>query len=179
MNYTKKNFVLESNAIEGYTDLKLSSKLYKGHMNAYNYLLKELKTCELTEKMILQSHYLLLEGLIENKYAGSYRDCGVRVGDHIAPNFYQLPRLIELYVDNARNIKTEKDCWDNHFFYESIHPFIDGNGRSGRCLLNALLVKNGFKPVVIEADYRWDYYNKIIKWRDNNFQKIIYTNGAI
>lgn len=178
MKKTEK-FIRESNAIEGYYDLELSSDYYLGHLQSYEYLVNEFEHGnELTEKMILESHNFLMQDLIEKKYSGNYRDCGVRVGFHIAPYFYQLPRLVEILLDKIKKIKTIQDVWDSHFLYESIHPFIDGNGRSGRSLLNALMVKHGFPIVIIESEFRGDYYNKIIEWRDKYFDKIIDTYGA-
>lgn len=48
-----------------------------------------------------------------------------------------------------------------HIIFVGIHPFIDGNGRTSRLLLNLELMKNGYPPIVIRAENRASYYNAL------------------
>lgn len=159
-------FIANSNAIEGYEyqDYRPGSHIYDGHLAAFHHLIDSVKKNGVTEEDILEAHRLLLEKEWA-EIAGKYRLCGVRVGNHIAPAYYAIPGLMQAYVMFANQSETEKDCWNSHFNFEDIHPFRDGNGRTGRSLLNAMLMAKGHDPVVVLADERWEYYKKIQQWR--------------
>ena len=55
-----------------------------------------------------------------------------------------------------------------HIEFESIHPFIDGNGRTGRLLINLELMKSGFPPIDIKFSDRTAYYNAFDEYHKNN-----------
>lgn len=52
-----------------------------------------------------------------------------------------------------------------HAMFENIHPFMDGNGRTGRQLLNFMLLKHGYRPVVIKYDAKRDYARGLEAWQ--------------
>ena len=85
--------------------------------------------------------------------------------DHIPPEPEKVPNLMNYYVYNYNNdiedifLKIAK----YHIEFEKIHPFEDGNGRTGRLLLNYELLKNDLPPVVISKDERVKYFEFIRK----------------
>lgn len=82
----------------------------------------------------------------------------IRGAEHIPPAAADVPRLINelLYSLPSTMVNTE-ELASFHIKYERIHPFSDGNGRSGRVLLNLLALKNGMPPFVISKENRERY----------------------
>ena len=155
-------FVIESNAIEGYAGLHFQETVYfKQHMVAYEYLLEN----NINQKHILVAHGILTSGLLEPEESGDYRKVNVRIGNHIACHHVEVPNRMLGFMKEVKKAKTEDDCWNCHYMFETIHPFVDGNGRIGRCILNAMLELLGHEQVVIESETKRDYYGAIIKWR--------------
>jgi Fic family protein len=114
-------------------------------------------------EMILLLHKMLMAN-INTEIAGRFRQPGefVRVGTHIAPPPERVEELITgmLYnykalYDSANIIKRLSRL---HLTFEHIHPFIDGNGRIGRVIINYLLVREGYVPVNIKFVDRQRYY---------------------
>lgn len=101
--------------------------------------------------------------------SGRFRIYDVKVGGHICPPPYLLSDLMSIFVEqwNAE-LKNDGDPLRTAFYlhdmYESIHPFIDGNGRTGRLLLNAFLMSKEVSPVVIYFIDRYKYYEHIQKF---------------
>ena len=89
----------------------------------------------------------------------------IQGSDHIPPEPEKVPNLMNYYVYNYNNdiedifLKIAK----YHIEFEKIHPFEDGNGRTGRLLLNYELLKNDLPPVVISKDERVKYFEFIRK----------------
>ncbi len=84
----------------------------------------------------------------------------IRGSEHIPPEPEKIPNLMNYYVYNYNN--DEQNIFSKiakyHIKFEKIHPFEDGNGRTGRILLNYELLKNNIAPVVIEKDDRIKYF---------------------
>ncbi len=89
----------------------------------------------------------------------------IQGSDHIPPEPEKIPNLMNYYIYNYNNdiedifLKIAK----YHIEFEKIHPFEDGNGRTGRLLLNYELLKNDLPPVVISKDERVKYFEFIRK----------------
>ena len=120
---------------------------------------------------ILLLHNMLLSS-IDDRIAGRFRQRNeyVRVGTHIAPPPEHVKRLLEaLMADYASS--HEQYFLDNiarfHLEFERIHPFVDGNGRIGRVLMNWQLAKLGYPPVIIRNKGKHsDYYPVFPKYVD-------------
>lgn len=116
----------------------------------------------LTEPHILELHRMLISG-INNYIAGRFRDQGehVRVGWHIAPAPEHVGAMVDdiLYSYNNSEAYFLDKIAQFHARFEYIHPFNDGNGRTGRLLTNLQLRQLGYPPITIFAKNREkDYY---------------------
>lgn len=109
---------------------------------------------KLTLKLILSLHKTLLSHIDEN-IAGRFRRGKewVRVGNHLGANPQFVPSLMQELVDsyNQHKINYFLDAIAHfHAEFETIHPFVDGNGRMGRVLINLQLMNAGFPPIIIQ-----------------------------
>ena len=89
----------------------------------------------------------------------------IRGSEHIPPAPEKIPNLMNYFVYNFNH--DEEDVFTKiaryHIEFEKIHPFEDGNGRTGRLLLNYELIKNSVTPVVITKDDRVKYFELLDK----------------
>ena len=172
-------YTYNSNAIEGNTltlretdmvlrGLTIDKKPLKDHMEAVGHkeafdFVRELvrENTPITERVVQQIHYLVLADKKDDR--GVYRRVPVRImgAAHeplqpylIAP---QMEQLMMRYANSSEHIITKLARF--HIEFEGIHPFIDGNGRTGRLLVNLELMKAGFPPIDIKFTDRIAYYN--------------------
>lgn len=117
----------------------------------------------LTSEVILRWHRDLLTG-IRDDAAGRFRRDGegVRVGTHLGANPSFVTELVEQSLARYRTgppeSALERIAWF-HCEFEVIHPFVDGNGRIGRVLINHQLLRVGLPPVIVRARSRHaEYY---------------------
>ena len=127
-----------------------------------NYIYKNRKKLEINIETILLLHKMLISN-IDNNIAGRFRKENeyVRVGKYIAPAPEKIKSLINKLLNNFQN--SDEDILSKvsefHLFFEMIHPFVDGNGRIGRVLINLMLLKTGFPPVIIRDSEKRCYYD--------------------
>ena len=167
----KEEFVVEytynSNAIEGNT-LTIEQKPLKDHMEAVGHkeafdfvseLVKE--NVPISESIIKQIHYLVLADKREDR--GVYRRVPVRImgaqHEPVQPYLIEpkMEHLLHDFVERKEHIVTKLARF--HIEFEGIHPLIDGNGRTGRLLVNLELMKKGYPPIDIKFADRVSYYN--------------------
>ena len=172
-------YTYNSNAIEGNTltlretdmvlkGLTIDQKPLKDHMEAVGHkeafyficdLVKE--RAPLSEAVIKQIHSLVLADKPLDR--GVYRKVPVRImgakQNPVQPYLIEskMNELVQSYAVDERNI-VEKLA-NLHIAFESIHPFIDGNGRTGRLIINLELMKAGYPPIDIKFTDRMRYYN--------------------
>ncbi len=138
----------------------------KNHQTALNYLFEHvLKKKKIDENFILKLHSILMNGIQSD--AGLYRRHGVRIlGVNLATaNFMSVPKLIDEIVILAA--KSNSDIIslsaDIHRQFEQVHPFSDGNGRVGRLLMTAMLLRHNFAPAIIHQQQKRLYYTFLYK----------------
>lgn len=172
-------YIYNSNAIEGNTltlretdmvlrGLTIDQKSLKehleviGHKEAFDFVTELVKEkCEINERVIKQIHYLVLADKKDDR--GVYRRVPVRImgAAHETAQPYlivtKLEELLRNYLASEEHIVTKLARF--HIEFEGIHPFIDGNGRTGRLLVNLELMKAGYTPIDIKFTDRIAYYN--------------------
>lgn len=188
--YTQRLLAYNSNKIEGSTlteeqtaslfdngTLPKSDDYYRakdveetnGHFLMFNKMLDTLDE-PLTEELTKRFHYELKSGVFEdraNGYAiGDYKQRPNMIGmyqtvrpENVAQEMYLL---MDWYDGRTINISVLAEF---HARYESIHPFQDGNGRTGRLILFRECLKNGIVPVVIEDANREEYLEALKEYR--------------
>ena len=130
------------------------------HKKAFEIVFENLKNNNtINEKFIKIINETINENIKETK---GFRKIQVviRGSDHIPPEPEKIPNLMMYYIYNYNN--DEQDIFTKvaryHIEFEKIHPFEDGNGRTGRLLINYELIKNNLPPVVIEKEGRVKYF---------------------
>ena len=178
-------YTFESNRIEGNTltlketdmvvnqGLTISGKSMREHLEAINHqeaidYIKDLvhRKVKLTERELLNLHNLILRGIIP-EYAGKYRDVQVMISGskHMPPSPLkvkeQMEGLFVWYHKNQRLIHPVILAAEFHQRLVTIHPFVDGNGRVSRLLMNLILLQHGYVIANIKGDHtiRMSYYN--------------------
>ncbi|MGI6377915.1 Fic family protein [bacterium] len=177
-----EEFIIEytynSNAIEGNTltlketdlvlkGLTIARKPLKdhleavGHKEAFDFVLTLVKdNVSMSESIIKQIHYFVLADKKEDR--GVYRRVPVYIfGAQYKPAQpylieNKMQQLLESFLASKEHIITKLARF--HLEFERIHPFIDGNGRTGRLLINLELMKAGFPPIDIKFTDRTAYY---------------------
>jgi Fic family protein len=174
-----------SNAIEGNTltrretavvlekGLTVSGKSLVEHMEATNHAkalqmvlqLAQGKTEDLTEHTILNLHEAILRG-IDDGNAGCYRSIAVRISGSmvVLPNPVKVPDLMTRLtreIIRRQNSHPVELAADAHYQLVTIHPFVDGNGRTARLLMNLILMQNGYPPALIRKRDRLRYIKSL------------------
>ena len=182
-------YTYNSNAIEGNTltlretdmvlrGITIDKKPMKdhleaiGHKDAFNFMVKLVKEkIPLSEDVIKQIHSLVLADKPEDR--GVYRRVPVRImgAKHATSNPLSIPMKMEELInefneDKETNIIKKLALF--HIKFEAIHPFIDGNGRTGRLLVNFELMKNGYPPIDIKYADRKAYYDAFDAYHENH-----------
>ena len=174
-----------SNGIEGNTltlretqvvleGITVGGKTLKEHLEVINHeqailflddLVKDKEP--ISEWNIKNIHQLVLKKIDDNN-AGKYRNENVTIkgATHVPPDYLIVPELMEKLILNYEN-------WDRyhpiikaallHGELVKIHPFVDGNGRTSRLVMNLSLMNSGYLPVIVKKDKRLEYYNALDK----------------
>lgn len=139
------------------------------HAEAFDYIqtLVSKKRQELSVRDILDIHSIILNK-IDDANKGRYRNVAVRLkgSETILPNPRKVPELMEEFIKWLQGNNSDhpvKIAIDAHFKLVSIHPFVDGNGRTARLLMNLLLMQAGFPSGIIRKEDRNAYISSLEK----------------
>lgn len=184
----------DSNAIEGNTltlsetarvleGMTIDKKPLKdhleaiGHRDAFRYLLRAFRDkIPLTEWFVREIHMLVLADRPEDR--GAYRKINVKIlgAHHVPPEPFLVPQQMEELM--VRLVESRKHPIEKaalfHVLFEAVHPFVDGNGRTGRLLLNFLLMQEGYPAINVKYADRHRYYDAFTAYhRDQDDTKIV------
>lgn len=184
----KVELTYNSNAIEGNTlnrretalviekGITVKGKTLTEHLEATNHaeaidyvkdLAANTKRQDLTKQDVMNIHKLILQK-IDDENAGKYRSVPVAIAgsDVELPDLLKVPELMEeffTWLKNKSDIHPVIVAADAHYKLVRIHPFVDGNGRTARLLMNLLLMQANYPITVIGNDKREDYINALEK----------------
>lgn len=174
-------YTYESNAIEGNTltlmetrvvleGLAIGGKSLREHFEVINHhnaiefiegLAKEKQA--LSEYDIKSIHSLILKGIDNN--AGTYRKCNVRIAgsEHIPPEHFEVPSKMQDFIQwyQEQELHPVIRASRAHAILVGIHPFVDGNGRTSRLVMNLELLKAGYPAINIKNENKLEYFNAL------------------
>lgn len=180
-------YTFESNRIEGNTltlretdlvineGLTISGKSMREHLEAINHVeaigyIKQLmeRNFPFNERELLSVHNLILRGIIPED-AGRYRRVQVMIkgSSHMPPQPFVVAKEMDdyfiWYEENKSKMHPVILAAEMHERLVTIHPFIDGNGRTSRLIMNLILLQNGYVIANIKGDYetRMNYYKTL------------------
>jgi len=192
--FFKINYTFESNRIEGNTltmqethlvvneGITIGGKSMREHLEAINHaeaidFVKDivLRKVDFNERMLKEVHHLILKG-IDRDNAGRYRNVPVRIGgsEFVPAQPYLVPKLMEdvfvFFEENKKTLHPVVLAAEMHERIVTIHPFIDGNGRTSRLIMNLILLSNGYTIANLKGDYdsRMRYYSALQKAQVGN-----------
>ena len=197
-------YTYESNRIEGNTltlqetalvvneGVTISGKSMREHLEAINHTeainyIKDIakQDIEISERTIKEIHALILHG-IDRENAGRYRTVPVMISGstHMPPQPYLIEKLMEDFMLRFRQMEEEKVhpvlvAAYLHDELVRIHPFIDGNGRTSRLLMNLYLLRHGYVIITLKGsnDAKVNYYKALEKSHTEqlpeDFQKLV------
>ena len=143
------------------------------HKKALELVFKNLQSNEEFDERFIKNLNKIINKNI--KYTEGYRTVQVFIqgSEHIPPEPEKVPNLMMYYIYNYNH--DNQDIFTkisrNHIEFEKIHPFEDGNGRTGRLLINYELLKNNLPPVVIAKEDRVKYFEFLRNNDSNNLAK--------
>ena len=183
-------YTYESNRIEGNTltlqetalvvneGVTISGKSMREHLEAINHTeainyIKDIakQDIEISERTIKEIHALILHG-IDRENAGRYRTVPVMISGstHMPPQPYLIEKQMEDFILRFRQMEKEKvhPVLIAAYLHDEpvrIHPFIDGNGRTSRLLMNLYLLRNGYVIITMKGsnDAKINYYKALEK----------------
>ena len=185
--YFDINYTYDSNRIEGNTltlqethlvvneGITIGGKSMREHLEAINHyeaidFIREMVNGHegIDKRSLLDIHRLVLKS-IDNENAGKYRGVGVRISgsEHMPPDALLVDQLMDdfynYYLKNKDTLHPVILAAEMHERLVSIHPFIDGNGRTARLLMNFILMNNGYTVTILKGDLnsRLAYYQAL------------------
>ncbi len=173
-----------SNAIEGNTltlretrlviedGITVGGKSLREHLeaantaDAYDHIEKLIRNKKrITHETVQEVHAIVTKGILSD--AGKYRTTNVRItgAARTPPNYMKVPELMGTLLENVGRSRQNPVTTAAllHHGIASIHPFVDGNGRVARLLMNLHLMKHGYPPVVLRKEDRGKYYEMLRK----------------
>lgn len=178
MNYYESKTVLEDGYAIGGKSLQEHFELINSK-KAFEFV--ESFSDDFSENFIKDIHEILMSNIFAG---GIYRTTNVRIGgaNTIPPSWEHVREDMKFFISDFNNKKDEMHpielaCWV-HAEFVRIHPFIDGNGRTARLLMNYILMSFGFLPISIKPSIVSEYYSSLDDFgcggNLNNFVKLVF-----
>ncbi|KHO54937.1 MAG: filamentation induced by cAMP protein Fic [archaeon GW2011_AR19] len=149
-------------------------KEVKNSIIAYEYLKKRFK---FNISSIKRLYHLLTKDLVmENKllYPKGFKKIDNVVGNSATTPFkkieLELHNLLKWYHENKKKMHPLLLAFEFHKKYEFIHPFLDGNGRTGRLIMNKILISKGYSPIIVYKENKASYFNALEKSREGKLK---------
>ena len=148
-----EEFLRESNAIEGVYD---TQSAIDAHL-AWDYVMTQ---DVLTSDVVRETHRILMQNQpLYEKDKGAFRTCSVRVGGRVCLDYTLVPQAMFGWCMETMRAEPPVHPVALHVEYEKIHPFVDGNGRTGRIFLNWTRLRRTNEPlIIIKAAKSAEYY---------------------
>lgn len=161
MPFEKVKRLIDVGAVSGFSEREVKEVL--NHVEAFAYMIKLVKKKDfLDEEDIKDLHAIIQKDIING---GVYRNVNVQIpgGQHQPPsNVKVYLKMKEMFADlEDRDFTTFEKGLFLHAHIAKIHPFLDGNGRVGRLVLNFYLIKAGYVPISIPLKYRDIYFETL------------------
>lgn len=188
-----------SNAIEGNTltlketywviqqGITVKGKSLKDHLEAKNHkealdflyeMIEHDKNFTFSEHLVKELHSLIIQDIDKN-IAGQYRNVDVFIAgtEHVPPSALDVPSKMRELIDwakkNCNKMYIVEFSAIFHHKFVHIHPFVDGNGRTARLLMNIFLMQYGFPIAIIQKNDRQKYY-RVLEMADNwNYKPLV------
>jgi Fic family protein len=189
-------WIFNSNAIEGSTltlhetqlileqGITIGGKSLREHFEVINHrdAIKYVETLARGDEPISPFHvrqiHQLVLARIDDENAGQYRRTNVRIGGaaHLPPEAFRVASEMEAWSVWLNTTASELHPVDRAALAQhklaAIHPFIDGNGRTARLVMNLLLLRDGYPPTIILRANRAQYY-RVLAQADRNKNKAL------
>ena len=190
-------WIYNSNAIEGNTltlretqlileqGITIGGKSLREHFEVINHreAIKLVESLAVQQEAITAFHVRQLHALvlanIDDESAGQYRNVPVRILGtmHEPPPSWQLPAQMQAWADWLHAQEGERDVVAlaaiAHHRLVAIHPFIDGNGRTARLIMNLILLRAGYPPAIIARVNRQQYYRVLAQADGGNVAPLV------
>lgn len=166
LTLSETRLVLEEGITVGGKTLKEQIEA-TNHSRAMDFVQALIKKPTIEETDVLNLHALILDR-IDPQNAGFYRRSALRISGttYTPPNAVKVPQLMKDFykILNSKGEPIEIAAQIHQKFVD-IHPFIDGNGRTARLLVNLYLMRNGYPPIIVLKVERKKYISSIMKWQ--------------
>ena len=165
--------ILDNEPVECSESVK---NLVKDYLDGFLFVIKLASNNEeFTENTLKDLHQIVVK---DKGHGGLYRnvDISIKGSNHTPPSYIKVYDRMKKYFITIND--ENNDLWYNIAFSHAqlmkVHPFLDGNGRCARIVLNYQLIKNGLKPVVIRFEDKEQYFNLLEEFKVNkNIEPLI------
>ncbi|WP_062322602.1 Fic family protein [Halolactibacillus sp. JCM 19043] len=155
----------------------------ENHRDAFAYVIEQLQDKQPLNLTVLKDiHEKLMDRLLVDKGQFKTSENAIQGADFLTASPKETPFLMQQWVDNLNyqleSVSKDRDIlrviMDFHIQFERIHPFSDGNGRTGRMLMNYALIQHDLPPLIIQAKDKAAYVNYLAKQDIDGITKFSY-----